>query len=311
MKRLQMILLCFLFFAGCAAIQIERRVDGNIFYSSRSPKLTMSVDNSLKYIGEQKSKGMITGPDFADVVDITAYPFVKVREKIPGKDLVEQMFVIMFMKFEGVTSYIRFLRGEKEVKVGGKKYKAFAGVGTKTQWFDVLKINFLNESGYVFSERYGGMRLSRILSESSWMVIVYLEEVSPSRNFTGYKEAVLKGGLRAFKIKKEIKKTEPHELLDEDYVLLEEGQYTRAITYYNKAIEINPGNDMAYNNRCGAYYKKGQPDKAITDCTNAIEINPRNAMAYNNRGLAYYLKGQYDRAITEYNKSHRDKPKVC
>lgn len=99
---------------------------------------------------------MDTGPDFADVVSISAYPFVKVRGKIPEKDWIEQMFIIMFMKYEDTASNIRSVGGEKEVKVGGKKYKASAGVGTKTQWFDVLKINFLNESGYVFSERYGG-----------------------------------------------------------------------------------------------------------------------------------------------------------
>ena len=56
MKKLLMILLCFLFSAGCAAVQNERRVDGNVFYSSHLPKLTMSVDNSFKYIGEQKGK---------------------------------------------------------------------------------------------------------------------------------------------------------------------------------------------------------------------------------------------------------------
>jgi WD40 repeat protein len=196
MKRLQMILLCFLLSAGCAAIQIERRVDGNVFYSSRLPKLTMSVDNSLKYIGEHKSKVMISSPDFGDVADISAYPFVKVKEN----NCIQQMFIIMVMKFEDAASSIISVGGEKEVKVGGKKYKASAGVGTKTQWFNAIKINFLNSSGYVFSEYYGGMNLARVLSSDTWMRIVYLEEVSPSNNFTDYKETVLTRGLRAFEI---------------------------------------------------------------------------------------------------------------
>lgn len=61
-----------------------------------------------------------------------------------------------------------------------------------------------------FQSVMGGMVLSRILSESSWMRIVYLEEVSPYNNFTGYKEAVLKRGLLAFEINGKKKETEPN-----------------------------------------------------------------------------------------------------
>ena len=206
MKRLQIILLCFLLSAGCAGLQVERRVDGNVFYSSRSPKLTMSVDNSLKYIGEHKSEEIIEGPDFADTINISAYPFVKVKEN----NFIQQMLIVMLMKFEDPAAYIRYLSGEKEVKVGGEKYKAFAGVGTITQWFDALKINFLSQSGYSFSTNYGGMRLSRILDRGAWMSIVYLEEASPYSNLTEYKESVLKRGLLAFEINGKKKETDPN-----------------------------------------------------------------------------------------------------
>jgi len=36
---------------------------------------------------------------------------------------------------------------------------------------------------------------------------------------------------------------------------------------------------------------KGQNDKAIADYNKAIELNPRDAEAYNNRGLAYSKSG--------------------
>jgi tetratricopeptide (TPR) repeat protein len=71
------------------------------------------------------------------------------------------------------------------------------------------------------------------------------------------------------------------------------GQYDQAISDYNKAIEINLMNAIAYNNRGLVYDKKGQYDQAISYYNKAIEINPKNAEAYYNRGLAYDKKGQY------------------
>ncbi len=196
MKRLQMILLCFLLSAGCAAVQIERRVDGNVFYSSRLPKLTMSVDNSLKYIGEQKRKVTVTKGDFAYTANISAYPFVKVNEN----NYIQQMFIIIAGEFKDAEVSTSFVYGQKRVKVGGKKYGSFTGRSTKTQWFDALNINFLDESGYVFSEDYWGMILIRNLGTAAWVNIVYLEKVSPVNNYTGYKETCLKRGLEAFEI---------------------------------------------------------------------------------------------------------------
>ncbi len=67
------------------------------------------------------------------------------------------------------------------------------------------------------------------------------------------------------------------------------GEYDRAIDDYNKAIEINPKNSMAYNNRGFVYdIHKGEYDKAINDYNKAIEINPKDDMAYTDRGNAYY-----------------------
>jgi tetratricopeptide (TPR) repeat protein len=55
---------------------------------------------------------------------------------------------------------------------------------------------------------------------------------------------------------------------------------------FNNALEINPRNENAYNNRGRAYMEKGQYDQAISDYTKALEINPRHQQAYYRRGLA-------------------------
>ena len=80
--------------------------------------------------------------------------------------------------------------------------------------------------------------------------------------------------------------------------------YDRAITDYNKAIELDPKYVHAYNNRGRAYAdNKKDYDRAITDYNKAIELDPKYVHAYNNRGRVYaYNKKDYDRAITDYNR---------
>ena len=60
---------------------------------------------------------------------------------------------------------------------------------------------------------------------------------------------------------------------------------------------------MAYNNRGFTYGKKGQVDRAISDFNKAIELNPKLAMAYNNRGLVYFVTKEYDNAWNDVNKA--------
>jgi tetratricopeptide (TPR) repeat protein len=81
------------------------------------------------------------------------------------------------------------------------------------------------------------------------------------------------------------------------------GQYDRAISDFNKAIELNPKYAMAFNDRGVAYFYKGQCDKAISDYNKAIEIDPEYYKAYSNRGNAYLYKGQINQAIPDYNKA--------
>ena len=59
--------------------------------------------------------------------------------------------------------------------------------------------------------------------------------------------------------------------------------------------------------------------KAITDCTEAIELDPQDADAYNNRGSAYYNLGEHQKAIDDFyqagilylQENNRDDAIVC
>ncbi len=87
------------------------------------------------------------------------------------------------------------------------------------------------------------------------------------------------------------------------------GQYERAIADFTKAIEIDPNDPKAYNNRGVAYGNKGQYDQAIADFTKALEIDPKYDKAYYNRGRTYADKGLYDQAISDYTKCLEINPK--
>jgi tetratricopeptide (TPR) repeat protein len=81
------------------------------------------------------------------------------------------------------------------------------------------------------------------------------------------------------------------------------GQYDKAISDYNKAIEIDPNFAEAHLYRGNTYAVKGQYDQAISDYSNAIKINPKNVLAYNNRAAVYYDKREYDKAWEDIHKA--------
>ena len=81
------------------------------------------------------------------------------------------------------------------------------------------------------------------------------------------------------------------------------GKDKEAIADYNKAIEINPDDADAYNNRGWVLYNLGKDKEAIADYNKAIEINPDHAKAYGNRGLLYDQLGDRQRAISDLQKA--------
>jgi len=94
-------------------------------------------------------------------------------------------------------------------------------------------------------------------------------------------------------------------------VYAELGQHTKAISSFNKAIELNPKNAAPYSNRGTAYVELGQLSKALSDYTKAIELNPKFAEAYSNRGNVYRDLGQHTKAISDFNKAIELNPKFA
>ena len=88
-------------------------------------------------------------------------------------------------------------------------------------------------------------------------------------------------------------------------------RYDQALADFGKALELHPKYAKAYYNRALAYYYQGDYDRAIADLTRAIELSPKDAEAYNNRGLAYDQKKNYDKAIEDFNVALILNPKLA
>lgn len=87
------------------------------------------------------------------------------------------------------------------------------------------------------------------------------------------------------------------------YDAVEAKEYENAIIYYNKAIELNPDDAIAYNNRGCAKVDLKDYTGAIEDYNKAIQLNPDKDKAYRNRGDAKYNIQDYTGAIEDYNKA--------
>jgi tetratricopeptide (TPR) repeat protein len=80
-----------------------------------------------------------------------------------------------------------------------------------------------------------------------------------------------------------------------------EKNYTKVIELCTQAIEINPKDAEAYNNRGLAKRHIGDFFAAIQDYDKAVEIDPKYADAYCNRGNARAHLEDYDLAIQDYD----------
>nr|NJM04561.1 tetratricopeptide repeat protein [Desulfobacula sp.] len=81
------------------------------------------------------------------------------------------------------------------------------------------------------------------------------------------------------------------------------GQYDKAVEAFSKAIEADPGNAKAYNNRGAVRYIQGRYDDAVKDYTRALDLSPDSASFYINRAAARFKTGDYDKTLADYDRA--------
>ena len=83
---------------------------------------------------------------------------------------------------------------------------------------------------------------------------------------------------------------------------LDAGDYADAISYYDRAIALDPDDAAAYHSRGIAKDGQGDYAGAIADYDRAIALDPDYADAYHNRGVTKSEQGDYAGAIADYNR---------
>uniref|UniRef100_A0A8C4JG96 Small glutamine-rich tetratricopeptide repeat-containing protein alpha n=1 Tax=Dromaius novaehollandiae TaxID=8790 RepID=A0A8C4JG96_DRONO len=79
--------------------------------------------------------------------------------------------------------------------------------------------------------------------------------------------------------------------------------FEAAVSFYGKAIELNPSNAVYFCNRAAAYSKLGNYAGAVRDCERAIGIDPNYSKAYGRMGLALSSLNKHTEAVVYYKKA--------
>src|SRR5438445_1391800 len=84
--------------------------------------------------------------------------------------------------------------------------------------------------------------------------------------------------------------------------LFDKGNYTDAISYYDKALQINSTDINALYNKALALDNLGRLDEAITYYDKVLAISPNDIDTLNNKALAVDSQGKHDQAIIYYDR---------
>jgi tetratricopeptide (TPR) repeat protein len=79
------------------------------------------------------------------------------------------------------------------------------------------------------------------------------------------------------------------------------GDLNGALADFDRAIKLNPQDEIAYNDRALAKMVKGDLDGALADYDRALQISPRDFKIRANRGVLRQRKGDLDGALDDYN----------
>ena len=94
------------------------------------------------------------------------------------------------------------------------------------------------------------------------------------------------------------------ELYEKGAEAYSQGNYTKAIEYFEAAVKVNPNFAPAYN-ALGLAYRETNPNirEVAWYFKTAVDIDPNFADAHDNLAKAYYGMGQFDKAETSCKKA--------
>ena len=79
--------------------------------------------------------------------------------------------------------------------------------------------------------------------------------------------------------------------------------YSEALKSYSMSIDIDPLDEVAWDNKGNVFTYLNKFDDAIRAHDKAIMLNPRYALARSNKGFTLFRQGKYDDAIKAYDEA--------
>lgn len=103
-------------------------------------------------------------------------------------------------------------------------------------------------------------------------------------------------------------KLEAERCKNEGNAAIKNDQYTEALFFYTKAIDLNPYNAVYYCNRAAVYSKLDKHLEALKDSKEAIKLDPTYGKAYSRLGVAYSNLNMFEEARTAYKTALKHDP---
>lgn len=100
------------------------------------------------------------------------------------------------------------------------------------------------------------------------------------------------------------------ELFGEGVARLEAQNYTEAVEYFDRVIEMNPEHTSAYNAKGVALFELRNWDQAIEAFNASISIDSTSYKPFFNRGNANLEKKEFTQAIIDYNYANGLDPQI-
>ena len=84
------------------------------------------------------------------------------------------------------------------------------------------------------------------------------------------------------------------------------GVFDKALTDYDKAIDLNPDYAVALNNRAWVFFKLGRGEEGVPDVERALQLSPGSPYALDTRAHIRQAEGNADAALADYESAMRN-----
>ncbi|HKT38144.1 MAG TPA: tetratricopeptide repeat protein [Ktedonobacterales bacterium] len=88
-------------------------------------------------------------------------------------------------------------------------------------------------------------------------------------------------------------------------------RYEQALVAYDRAISLNRNNSIFWGNKGTMLYRLGRYSEALTDFEQDLALDPKDAYAWHGKGNALYSLNRYAEALTAYEQSLALDPKYA